>query len=148
MNNFVQLLQAARQVRDYQRIVQLVPYAQLLGMHFHEDERGLLFRLPFRQQNLGNPYLPALHGGVIGACMEHAAILHLLWNQESIRLPKIIDFSIDYLRPGRPQELFVRCDVLRQGKRVANVGVVAWQDAKEHMVATARTHFLLTPGET
>ena len=146
MTDFVAVLQAAREVRDYQRIIELIPYARLLGIRCGEDEHGLLFRLPFQRQNLGNPYQPALHGGVIGACMENAAILHLLWNQESIRLPKIIDFSIDYLRPGRPQELYVRCDVRRQGKRVANVGIIAWQSPEERIVATARTHFLLTPG--
>lgn len=146
MTDFVAVLQAARRVGDHQRIIELIPYARLLGIRFSEDEHGLLFRLPFRQQNLGNPYQPALHGGVIGACMENAAILHLLWNQESIRLPKIIDFSIDYLRSGHPQELCVRCDVRRQGRRVANVGIVAWQSPGQRIVATARTHFLLTPG--
>ncbi|HET8700792.1 MAG TPA: PaaI family thioesterase [Nitrococcus sp.] len=146
MTDFVAVLQAARQARDYQRIIDLIPYARLLGIRFSEDEHGLLFQLPFQRQNLGNPYQPALHGGVIGACMENAAIVHLLWNQESFRLPKIIDFSVDYLSPGRAQELYVRCDVRRQGRRVANVGIVAWQAPGQRIVATARTHFLLTPG--
>jgi uncharacterized protein (TIGR00369 family) len=122
-----------------------VPYGRLLGIQFEELSDGaLVFRLPFQQRNIGNPFLPALHGGVIGAFMEHAAILHLLWRQETTRLPKVIDFSIDYLRPGRPEEVLARCEVRRQGKRVANVGVVAWHGGDEdRMIATARSHFLL-----
>ncbi|WP_258868243.1 hypothetical protein [Alkalilimnicola ehrlichii] len=43
--------------------------------------------------------------------MEHSALLQILWNMESDFLPKVIDFSIDYLRPGRPETILpsARC---------------------------------------
>ena len=104
----------------------------------------MLFSLPYRPSNIGNALLPALHGGVIAAFMEHSATLQLLWNMESTKLPKIIDFSIDYLRPGRPETLYADCSVVRQGQRVANVAVNAWQGSPERVVATARMHFLLS----
>lgn len=121
------------------------PYAQLLGVQMTvADEDRPLFILPFRADNIGNDQLPALHGGVIGGFMETAAILHLVWLRETVDLPRTVDFAIDYLRAGRAQDLFAECSVTRQGKRVAHVQVLAWQDSRDKPVAVARAHFLLS----
>lgn len=144
MSRLMDLAVEAREVNEPQRLCDMVPYAGLLGIACREVEAGsLLFELPFKDDNVGNTMLPALHGGVIGAFMEHAAVTQLLWNRETTSLPKLIDFSIDYLRPGKPELLFARCRVWRQGSRVANVAVESWQDS-ERTVATARMHFLLS----
>jgi acyl-coenzyme A thioesterase PaaI-like protein len=87
--------------------------------------------------------LPALHGGVIGGFLETAAILHVMWASEICSVPKIVDFSIDFLRTGRPTELYGQCEIVRQGKRVANVLMTAWQEDRSKPVAVARAHFLL-----
>lgn len=147
MIEFVSFIRQARERRDYQAVVDLVPYARLLGMDFSEQDGELLFRLVYRDQNIGNARVPALHGGVIGAFMEHSAILQLMWNLETTVLPKVVDFTIDYLRPGRPFATYARCNVLRQGQRVANVAVEAWQDDPQRLIAVARTHFLLSPAD-
>ncbi|MDZ4332713.1 MAG: PaaI family thioesterase, partial [Pseudomonas sp.] len=89
----------------------------------------------------GNPTLPALHGGVIAGFMEHSAMLHLLMFMGIPHLPKIIDFSIDYLRAGHYRDTFVQCQVWRQGRRVANVAITAWQTNQTEPIATARAHF-------
>ncbi|MBV8636036.1 MAG: PaaI family thioesterase [Burkholderiaceae bacterium] len=133
-----------RTEKRYQDIIDAIPYARLMGMEFTQDEQGeLLFSLPFHERNVGNTMLPALHGGLIGGFLENAAMLHLLWNRDSQETPKIIDFSLDYLRPGRPQTLFARCEITRQGGRVAHVVISAWQDSPDKPVAVARVHFLL-----
>jgi len=90
---------------------------------------------------LNNPILPALHGGVIAGFMEHAAMLHLLMFMGIPHLPKIIDFSIDYLRAGHYRDTYVQCQVWRQGRRVANVAMTAWQTSQSEPIATARAHF-------
>ncbi len=144
--DIVALIERAHAAHDPQRLVALVPYAQFLGMAVDEDDEGPLFRLPYRASHIGNPHLPALHGGLIGAFMESAAILAPLWRQEALRLPKVVDFAIDYLRPGWPMDLYARCAIRRQGKRVANVGITAWQwsESSQHrLIATARSHFLV-----
>lgn len=145
MSEFREMVLAARQARDYQQLIDLIPYARMLGIAFHEDDDGeLVFRLGFQKQNIGNPAMPALHGGAVGAFMEHAAIFELLWRLEATMLPRVVDFSIDYLRPGRPEDTFARCRVWRQGQRVANVAVETWQSDREATIATARGHFLLS----
>lgn len=87
----------------------------------------LLFRLPANQDNIGNPLLPAIHGGVIAGFMELSAALYLLIFSESASIPKIIDFSIDYLRAGHFRDTYAQCQLWRQGRRVTNVAITAWQ---------------------
>lgn len=147
MKDIVAIIRQARADKDYARAIELFPYARFLGIDFREENDELLFRMAFSERNIGNPVMPALHGGAIGAFMEHAAIMHLLWNMESAVQPKVVDFSIDYLRPGRPEDIFAVCRVVRQGQRVANVSVETWQSKREQVVATARAHFLLTRKE-
>ena len=103
----------------------------------------LIFKLPKNEDNIGNPFLPAIHGGVIGGFMELSAVLHIIMTTDTVALPKVVDFSLDYLRPGRFQESFAECDVVRQGRKVVNVSVTAWQTRKTQPIATARAHFLL-----
>lgn len=145
MFDLAELIAQTRASKDYERLAQFAPYAKLLGITFSEDADGkLLFRLDYKPENIGNSMLPALHGGVIAAFMEHSATLEILWHRETVSLPKIIDFSIDYLRPGRAEPLLAQCSLVRQGLRIANVAVSAWQGSPERMVATARMHFLLS----
>jgi len=121
-----------------------IPYAKLLGIQAFERDGQPQFLLPFAEHNIGNVLLPAIHGGVIGGFLENAAVLHLMWAQESAGIPRIVDFSIDYLRSARALDLYGRCEIVRQGKRVANVLMTAWQDDESKPVATARAHFLLS----
>lgn len=143
--DLMQEVAKARAENDHQRVVDLIPYARTLNMDFYDAPEGLVFRLRYQEANIGNPNVPALHGGVIGAFMEHAGIFHILWHNETDVLPRVIDFSIDYLRPGRPEDTYALCRVWRQGKRVANVAVEAWQGDPDKPIATARAHFLLSP---
>ena len=75
--------------------------------------------------------------------MENAAIFHVLATIESDRIPKVIDFSLDYLRPGRFRDTYASCEVVRQGRKVVNVGIKAWQTSRSEPIANARTHLLL-----
>jgi len=130
---------------DFTALVNAVPYARFLGLQmFMQDDRPQA-RLPFRPGLIGNPRVQALHGGVTAAFMENAALLHLLYRLDIARVPKSIDFSIDYLLPGRAQDLFADCEIGRIGSRVAQITVRCWQSAPSRPVATARLHVLLAP---
>ncbi|KAF0863681.1 PaaI family thioesterase [Pseudomonas sp. LD120] len=135
------LLDQAHQQGDYTALLQKIPYASLIGIECSRLGDELLFRLPANKDNIGNPLLPALHGGVIAGFMELAAALHLLIFTGSPGVPKIIDFSLDYLRAGQFRDTFARCQVWRQGRRVANVAITAWQSTVDEPIATARAHF-------
>lgn len=122
----------------------LIPYATLVGFEAFADAEGLVTVLRFREDNIGNPVLRAIHGGVVGALLEHAAILHLLAETDVDVVPKIVNLSVDYLRPCRAADTFARGLVIRQGRRVVNVRAVAWQDQPERPVGAAHAHFLLS----
>lgn len=135
-----ELRQACEQ-GDYERLLVAIPYARLIGVECTRQGNEWLFRLPANKDNIGNPLLPAIHGGVIAGFMELAAAVHLLIANQAAGVPKIIDFSLDYLRAGQFRDTYARCQVWRQGRRVANVAITAWQDAEAEPIATARAHF-------
>ncbi|MEE4143583.1 MAG: PaaI family thioesterase [Halieaceae bacterium] len=120
-----------------------IPYAVYLGIRAEIEGNDILFVLPHDRKLIGNPTLPAIHGGVVGAFMEQAATLHLLAKMEDPVLPRIINFSLDYLRPARLRTTYARCTLTRQGRQIANVSISAWQETSETPVSIARAHFLV-----
>lgn len=121
----------------------LIPYARTVGLESFMDEQGLITVLRFRESNIGNYVIRAIHGGVVGALLEHAGIVHLLAETEAAVVPKIVNLSVDYLRPCMAADTFARGTVIKQGRRVANVRMVAWQDTPDKPVAAAHAHYLL-----
>ena len=119
------------------------PYIRFLGMTATLEGDLVTAKLPFRKRLIGNPMIPALHGGVLGAFMEMTALAQLSVAEPSRRMPKTIDMTIEYLRPGKPQDLFGRADLRKVGRRIANVHVECWQESPEQPVAALRGHFLL-----
>lgn len=158
-------VQVIKQRRDaaLKALVNGVPYTQFLGIRF--DRRGdeLTAILPFDDKLIGNPMLPALHGGATAAFLEVTAVISLSWiylwgdieagviELESLqsgtlpRLPKTIDFTVDYLRSGLPRDAYARARINRSGRRYASVHVEAWQDNRQRLFAQATGHFLMPP---
>jgi uncharacterized protein (TIGR00369 family) len=141
--NLKQAIEQARVSQNYTQLVKAIPYAEFIGVELDQQSETLAFKLLNKSGNIGNPILPAIHGGVLGGFMELAAALHLLVSQSTLKYPKIIDFSLDYLRTGMDRETYAYCEVTRQGGRVANVEIHAWQESKNKPIALARAHFLL-----
>ena len=156
-------VQVVKQRRDaaLNALVHGVPYIQFLGIEF--DRRGdeLTAVLPFDDKLIGNPLLPAIHGGVTAAFLEVTAVIGLSWavlweelergelDPDQLitghlpRLPKTIDFTVDYLRSGLPRDAYARAKVNRSGRRYASVYVEAWQDNRNRAFAQATGHFLM-----
>lgn len=143
--DFPKLIGEAREKRDFSPFLNAVPYFRFLGLSVKpgEAEGELICVLPGDQKLIGNARLPALHGGVVGALLESAAIVQLIWSAETDAIPKIIDLSVDYLRSARPVETYARAIITKHGRRIANVRAEAWQDDPARPVATAHAHFLL-----
>lgn len=140
-------LRAEGKGQDMGALLERIPYARFLGIRVDRKGNELTMIMPFSQHLIGNPVLPALHGGAIGAFLEFTAVIQLLYDADSDRLPKTVDFAIDYLRSGRPVDTYGRAIITKHGRRVANVRVEAWQEAREKPIACGHGHFLLTPIE-
>lgn len=146
-NAFSEARRIARESKNYEPLTALMPYARFLGVKLLDIEGQPRVLLPYRDSLIGNAQMPALHGGVTAAFMENAALLQLLLELDETRVPKSIDFAIDYLKPGRPEETFADCKISRAGHRVAQVAVNCWQRSPDQLIAVARGHFLLTSTE-
>ena len=128
-------------------ILERLPYIRFLGMRAELAGDEITGILPFAPHLIGNIVLPALHGGVLGAFREMTAICQLGVREPGRRLPRTIDVTIEYLRPGRARATFARAEVVKLGRRIVNVHVEAWQDARASPVAALRGHFMLSPLE-
>ncbi len=134
-----------RRAQRLAAMVEAVPYLSFLGMTAELAGDEMTAILPFRPDLVGNQVLPALHGGVLGAFMEMAALIQLSVREPMRRQPRTIDVTIEYLRPGRALTTFARADVRKIGRRIANVHVEAWQETRASPVAALRGHFMLSP---
>lgn len=141
--SLVEELDAAKAAGDYQRFIDTVPYARFLNLTAGMEGDELVTTMRYSAHLIGNPALPALHGGTLGALLESAAIFELLWRAETIVLPKTITLTVDYLRSGGPVDTHARGIVTRRGKRVTNVRMEAWQGDRATPVATAHAIFLV-----
>lgn len=139
-------------------LIDSVPYYRFLEIEVERLGDELTTHLPFRQKFVGNPFLPAIHGGIMGAFLEVTAQIQLGWLQVSASdtttpdqmdrphlpsIPKTIDATIDYLRSARPQETFARAIVQKAGRRVVHIHVTAWQDERDRPIASMRGNFLM-----
>ena len=125
-------------------LLDMIPYARLLGVRIEPTETGWDLLLPFSDDIIGDVNLPAIHGGVIGSFLELTAMLHLIDESQTLeRIAKPISFSIDYLRSAGPVDTRARAQIFKLGKRIANVHVVAWQEDPEKPVAAGNGKFLL-----
>ena len=137
-------LSAAKATRDGTLLIAAMPFAQTLGMRLELDQQEPLFFLPTSPRLIGNPRLPAMHGGAMAGFLQCAAMVHLLWTNGSVGLPKLVDFRIDYLRSAKVLDTWAAVRPLRVGGRVANVRVEAWQESPERIVAVGSGNFLLS----
>ena len=125
------------------RVLDAIPYARFLGVAVERVDGMLECVLPFRDEIVGNVRLPAVHGGVLGAFLELCALLRLIDESGTDRVPKPITFSVDYLRSAGPATTRARAEISKLGRRIANVHVVAWQEDAAKPVAAGNGKFLL-----
>lgn len=132
---------------DVKAMLARIPYAQFLGVTVELAGDEMTAILPFGTHIIGNPVLPAIHGGVLGAFMEITALAQLRVSEGPARQPRVIDVSVEYLRSGRPLTTYARAEIKKVGRRIANVHVEAWQDQRAAPIAALRGHFLVQPTE-
>jgi uncharacterized protein (TIGR00369 family) len=107
-------------------------FNRLLGIRGESEEPGhVRMRLDVREDLVGDPRRPALHGGVVASLVDTAggaAAWSALGPGESV---STVDLRVDFLEPaslGGP--LHADALLLRQGKRVCHVRVRVTQDGR------------------
>ncbi|MBK9259254.1 MAG: hotdog fold thioesterase [Polyangiaceae bacterium] len=120
---------------------EFIPFNKWLGVKVEHIDRGhITLSIPWRPEFVGDPTVPALHGGVIAAVADAAggvAVWTGLKNPAS-RL-STVDLRMDYLRPGREEKLIADAKVVRVGARLGWADVQCFHPSAEtELVASAR----------
>lgn len=125
----------------------LPPYARAMGMRVdHMLDGAPVLAMDFSDRTMGRPGF--LHGGAIAGLLEMAAIIALhadLGAEDAALRIKPVNISVEYLRGGITVETFARGQVIRAGRRIANVRAEAWQTDREKPLASCWMNFLIKP---
>ncbi len=126
---------------------ELPPYARAMGMEFAGHDNGSpVIAMVWSARAMGRPGF--MHGGAIGGVLEMAGFTALeaeLERQGIDMRIKPINISTEYLRGGLPETIYARGEVVRAGRRVANVRIEAWQSDRARPVASCWMNFQLSP---
>ncbi|UUX97366.1 PaaI family thioesterase [Aquabacterium sp. J223] len=133
----------ARFANDWSVLVQAMPFARFLDLRVAVERDEFVCTLPFDPQLIGNPRLPALHGGATGGFLECAGLLYIAWARGGASWATTIDLHVDYLRSGQPRDTHAGVVVVKQGRRLVNLRVEAWQTHRDEPIALAQLHFHL-----
>lgn len=125
-------------------LLDTLPYARFLGLLTRQDADQLTVTMPFADRLIGNPVLPALHGGSTAAMLELTAVAQVAILYPRLKLPRPINVTVTYLRSGRPQDVHARARISKAGRRVAHVQAEAWQDDESQPIASLSAHFLVS----
>lgn len=90
---------------------------------------------------IGNPMLPALHGGAIASFLELAAAVTLSRTLGLSRTPRLISTHLQYFAPARPAALQTQPSIKRIGRRIAAIQAEAFQEGRAEPVCTAQFEF-------
>jgi acyl-coenzyme A thioesterase PaaI-like protein len=124
-------------------VIEQIPYARRMGIEAVLENGEVVTRLKFRPVLIGNQRLPAIHGGMVGAFLEMAAIAELVHRLGSERIPKPINFNVNYLRTAGPADCSATTEVVKLGRRIAHVRTVGWQDDPKRPFASGYGSFLV-----
>lgn len=120
-----------------------IPYLRKMGFEFGVDDEQLRVRLPYAEQIVGNPKVPALHGGAIGSLLQTTASVQLMLATRSLRLPRLFSCTVEYLRSARLIDVQASAIVVTRSRRFANARATAWQDRPDQPIAAATLQFVL-----
>lgn len=127
--------------------IRLPPYARALGIRLdHWDGICPVIALDFNDRMSGNP--KAFHGGALAGLLEMAAIVALqaeLGEGEDLPRLKPANLTVEYLRGAGMRTIYACGEVVRQGRRLANLRAIAWQESPDKPVAFCVTNVLLAP---
>jgi uncharacterized protein (TIGR00369 family) len=122
-------------------IEDLIPFNKFLGIRVGDLRHGgVTLELGWRDELIGDPLRPAMHGGVISALADTTggmAVWSALENPHA--RVSTIDLRVDYLRPGKLEAISAEGRLIRLGGRVGVADVRLFHPSNaEETVATGK----------
>jgi len=114
------------------------PFNRLLGIRGERSEPGhVAMVLPVREDFVGDPRRPALHGGVVSTLIDTAGGAAAWTALEHGETVSTVDLHVDFLEPANLEApLRAEAELLRKGDRVCHVRVAVTQAGR--LVAEGR----------
>ncbi|MFZ5477537.1 MAG: hotdog fold thioesterase [Myxococcota bacterium] len=117
-----------------------IAFNRLLGMKLERVEAGKAsIRVPFRDELVGDPFRPALHGGVLSALADTAGGL-AVWAQLGSMDARVstVDLRVDYYAPAALRDVIADAEVVRLGNRVGVARITLHHGDPAHVVAEGK----------
>ena len=129
--------------------IALPAFAETIGAAIcrWDDDRPIL-AIDYSDQICGNPGM--FHGGAVGGLLAMAAVATLqaeLGGRQSASRLIPVSSTVEFLRAAREARAFVAAEIVKSGRRFANLQAWLWQDSREKPVATAIVNILIQPGD-
>jgi len=119
-----------------------IPFNRSLGLQLILAKDGFAkMRLPFREDFVGDPFRPAIHGGVISSLIDTTGGAAVFSAIGDTALCSTVDLRVDFLRPGELEDLICEAQVVRIGNRVAVIDATVTQTTKQEPIATGKAVF-------
>ncbi|MEZ4360604.1 MAG: PaaI family thioesterase [Kofleriaceae bacterium] len=123
-----------------------VPHNHALGMEVLTMEAGgALFRLPYREDLIGNPDTGVLHGGVITTLLDACSGAAVFAALPRLMPVATLDLRVDYLRPAEPgRAVLAHATCYKLTRNVAFTRAVAYHDDRDDPIASSVGTFMLS----
>jgi uncharacterized protein (TIGR00369 family) len=134
----------------YKHIIEeFIPFHKLLGIKLLDMKSGYAsFLIPFRGELVGDPRSKRIHGGVISTALDAAggaaAITTLKSDKDQLAT---IDIRVDYLFPGKPEDIIAEGKIVKDGASVIFTSMKAHNKGSRELIAEARAIYRVTRHE-
>lgn len=139
---------------DFQNIRQLMfngsPHMAAVGLDLLSmDESGMVGKIPYKSEFVGDPETGVVHGGVVTVLLDSLSGMCILPVLERMMMVATLDLRIDYLKPAVPRlDIFARVHCYKTTRNIAFTRGVAYQSDIDDPIAHATGSFMLTRPET
>jgi len=117
------------------------PYASNYGMQLLESEPEIECVTPWQDDFVGNPLIQAWHGGIVTGVLELTGKLQAL-KVAATETGLLLSANINFLRPTRGNSVVhTRAHLIRSGRQIINIDVIAWQVSPQEPTASASLTF-------
>lgn len=116
--------------------LQVAPFHRWLGVSLRDSgPDGITITMPWREEMISSPALPAMHGGVLAALIDLTGFYSVL--AAGHICTSTVDIHVDYHRPASRETLTAHGTIVRIGKRLS-VAEVRVSGETDKLIATGR----------
>lgn len=125
----------------YKQIIEeYIPFHKIIGIKLLEMDNGRAsFLIPYKPELVGDPRTNRIHGGVISTAMDAAGgaagMTTLSSEKDQI---STIDIRIDYLHPGKPEDIIAEGEIVKDGTTVIFTRMKAHHPKSNELIAEGR----------